>query len=268
MNGVVSTFAGSYDADTTSGSPYVTRFVLPIRLAIDNDGAVFTLDVNDPRVRKLSAGGFSSVAAGNGTIGFEDGNGAIAKFGDQCSGVVSDEHGNIYVVDWKNRRIRKISTTGQVTTVAGNGQAGFVDGAAASAQFFNPSGIAIDIQGNLFVGDGTCIRKITPGGIVSTFAGKDSVGYRDGLFNEALFSSINDLVVNYEGIIYLTDGDRIRKITPQGMVSTLAGSGGGFADGDAASAKFLGPVGLDIDKEGNIYVADDHNNRIRKISFE
>jgi sugar lactone lactonase YvrE len=267
-SGQVSTFAGIGVQDTTSGSGNVAGFAFPSYIALDRDQNLYTLDVEDPRVRKISPAAFVSVVAGNGVNGFVDGRSDTAQFGKECAGITIDEQGNIYVSDWKSRRIRKISNTGHVTTVAGNGQSGFADGDAATAQFFNPAGIVIDKQGNLFVADFNRVRKITVLGIVSTFIGKDSTGFRDGQNDEALFSDLTDMVIDEQENIYVSDGNRIRRITPRGEVSTIAGGAVGYEDGDAKTAKFNGPVGLGIDKQGNIYVADDHNNRIRKISFE
>jgi sugar lactone lactonase YvrE len=266
--GYVSTFVGIGIQDTTSGNKAVAGYAFPSYLATDKYGNLYTLDVEDPRVRKISPAAFVSVVAGSGTNGFADGRVDTAKFGKECSGIDTDEQGNIYVLDWKNRRIRKISITGQVTTIVGNGNAGFIDGDANVAQLLDPAGLVMDKLGNLFIGDGNRIRKITPAGVVSTIAGKDSIGYRDGQANAALFSSIIDMVMDEQGNIYVSDENRIRKITPLGEVSTIAGSIAGYGDGEGSSAKFNGPNGLGIDKRGNIYVADDHNNRIRKISFE
>jgi sugar lactone lactonase YvrE len=266
--GQVITFAGSDTSDTTNGSGVVARFKLPNALTIDNNGNLYTLDIDDPRVRKISPGGFVTRYAGTGVEGFADGGADVAQFGEETSGIASDDKGNIYVSDFDNKRIRKINVTGQVTTVAGNGNDGFIDGNSSIAEFSSPSGIVIDKQGNLFVADLNRVRKITPSGVVSTFAGGDTTGYRDGYRGDALFSFIIDMVIDQDGNIYLSDDDRIRKITPQGLVSTLAGSIAGYQDGDAMSAKFSSPGGLGIDKRGNIYVADINNHRIRKISFE
>ena len=268
FQGRVSTFAGIGIQDTTSGNSTTAGFAFPSYLVFDKVGNIYTLDIEDPRVRKISSSGFVSVVAGSGVAGFTDGRADTAKFGKECLGLAIDEPGNIYVLDWKNRRLRKISTDGNVTTIAGNGSAGSVNGNADIAQFMDPAGLAIDKQGNLFVGDRNVIRKVTPAGFVSTFVGKDSIGYRDGSDKEALFSGIQDMVIDDQGNIYATDENRIRKITPQGVVSTIAGSTAGYKDGDGVSAKFNDPVGLGIDGQGNIYVADDHNNRIRKISYQ
>ena len=267
-DGLVSTFAGIGIQDTTSGRATVAGFAFPSYLVFDTIGNLYTLDVEDPRVRKISSSGFVSVVAGSGVDGFADGRADTAKFGKECLGIVADESGNIYVVDWKNRRLRMISIDGHVTTIAGTGSAGFVNGSRDIAQFFDPAGLVIDKQGNLYVGDLSLIRKVTPAGVVSTFVGKNSIGYQDGQADVALFSGIQDMVMDDQDNIYATDGNRIRKISPDGEVSTIAGSAAGYKDGSGVSAQFNNPVGLGIDRRGNIYVADDHNNRIRKISFE
>lgn len=267
-NGEVGTFAGHENGDTVSGSGASAGFILPSYLTIDKNGNVYTLDVLDPRVRKISPSASVSVMAGNGADGFLDGTAGIARFGEECAGIAIDDQGSVYISDWENKRIRKISSTGDVTTFAGNGTKGYVDGPGNTAELDNPAGLAIDQHGNLFLADGNRVRMITPEGVVSTFAGKEQSGYKDGLANDALFSSIQDLIIDDVGNIYLTDESRIRKINPAGIVSTIAGGSPGYEDGEGTSAKFNGPVGLGIDKIGNIYVADDHNNRIRKISFE
>ena len=266
--GQVTTFAGSGTSDTTNGFGVIAGFKLPNALTIDNNGNLYTLDIDDPRVREISPSGFVTRYAGTGVEGFADGRADVAQFGEETSGIASDDQGNIYISDFDNKRIRRISSTGQVTTIAGNGNDGFIDGNSSIAQFSSPAGIVVDKQGNLFVADLNRVRKITPSGVVSTFAGSDSTGYRDGQHGDALFSFIIDMVIDQDGNIYLSDDNRIRKITPQGLVSTLAGSIAGYQDGDAMSAKFSSPGGLGIDKQGNIYVADINNHRIRKISFE
>ena len=267
-DGQVTTFAGSGRSDTTNGFGVIAGFKLPNSLTIDNNGNLYTLDIDDPRVRRISSEGFVSSYAGTGVEGFADGRTDAAQFGEETSGIATDDQGNIYVSDFDNKRIRKISVGGQVTTVAGNGNDGFIDGNSNIAEFSSPSGIVADKQGNLFVADLNRVRKINPSGLVSTFAGGNSIGYRDGYQDEALFSFITDMVIDQDGNIYLSDDNRIRKITPQGLVYTIAGSTPGYQDGDAVSAKFFAPGGLGIDKQGNIYVADINNHRIRKISFE
>jgi sugar lactone lactonase YvrE len=263
----VTTYAGSGADDTTSGRGSVAAFALPIQITNDASGNLYTLDVDDFRIRKISPSALVTVVAGSGERGFADGGAATAKFG-ESTGIAADNQGNIYVSDNENKRIRKISNSGLVSTIAGNGRTAYVDGNVNIAEFFSPTGIVIDRQGNLFVADYNHVRKITSDGIVSTFAGDSTPGYMDGQANVARFSFINDMVIDASGNIYVSDDNRIRKITPHGDVSTIAGSAAGYSDGDGTSAKFNNPDGLGIDGQGNIYVADDNNNRIRKISFE
>jgi DNA-binding beta-propeller fold protein YncE len=161
------------------------------------------------------------------------------------------------VADSQNDCVRKISSSGEVTTVA-----------SGNINLFRfVTGVGVNRQGDLFVSDLSRIKRITQAGIISTFAGGYLKGYSDGKGSTARFSQIEGLVIDKQENIYVTDENRIRKITPSGVVTTVAGSISGYEDGDAASAKFDGPQGLAIDKDGNIYVADFNNKRIRKISF-
>ncbi|MEP7372720.1 MAG: NHL repeat-containing protein [Chitinophagaceae bacterium] len=265
--GQVSTFAGNGNQGTTNGLGTAAEFSIPSRLASDIAGNIYTLDAAHPPVRQLTPAAFVAVHAGTATRGFKDGAAVIAQF-NQGFGITTDALGNIYIGDTGNRRIRQIKTNGQVITIAGNGMSGYVNGNGGAAQFLFPTGIVIDKQGNLFVADQHRIRKITPTGIVSTFAGNDEPGFADGQADVAKFTLIEDLAIDGKGNIYASDNNRIRKISVQGIVSTIAGSEEGFADGDGAVAKFNIVQGLAIDKQGNIYVADANNNRIRKLSFE
>jgi sugar lactone lactonase YvrE len=268
--GQVSTFAGNGTNGIVNGNGSLAQFKYPYHIALDANGNIYTLDVSDWRIRKISPAANVSTYAGTATAGFADGPVGTAQFRASEGAIVAEEHGNIYVADFSNQRIRKISISGQVTTIAGTGVSGFNDGNGETAQFNYPSGIAIDKQGNLYVGDGLNlrIRKITPNGQVSTFAGSGISGDVDGDAGVAQFTYINDMVIDGQGNLYAADNNRIRKISPQGVVSTIAGSIAGYADGDGASAKFNDPAGLGIDAQGNIYVADVANSRIRKISFE
>ncbi|MEP7372721.1 MAG: NHL repeat-containing protein [Chitinophagaceae bacterium] len=269
-NGLVTTFAGNGKNGIVNGNGDFAQFRTPYFVALDANENLFTLDVSDSRIRKISPDADVSTYAGTDTPGFTDGTTAIAQFRASEGGIVADTEGNIYVSDYNNQRIRKISITGQVTTIAGNGMIGFKNGSGEAAQFNFPGGIAVDKQGNLYVADGLNprIRKITPGGQVSTFAGNGISGKVDGDAAVAQFIYITDIVIDSKGNLYVADDDRVRKISPQGVVSTIAGSIAGYADGDGISAQFNDPTGLGVDAQGNIYVADTFNNRIRKISFE
>ena len=208
--------------------------------------------------------------AGDGTNDFADGIGTAAKFKGP-TGIAVDNNGNIFVADRLNHRIRKITTAGVVTTFAGSGVEGFLDGTGTTAQFAEPFDIAIDFNGNIYVAD--ClnhrIRKISSMGVVTTLAGDGTHGFADGVGSSALFKYPEGIAVDNIGNIYVADAgnQRIRKITPTGDVTTLAGDGNfGFADGPGATAMFGTPCSVAVDADGNIFVAEKQNNRIRKIS--
>jgi sugar lactone lactonase YvrE len=267
-NGQVSTFAGSVFG-IANGNGAVAEFKFPLGISMDANGNVYTTDVGDSRIRKINPLADVSIYAGDEEEGFADGDADTARFGEEA-GIVADASGNIYVADAQNNRIRKVSASGKVTTIAGNGMAGFKDGPGATAQFNFPTGITIDPQGNLFVTDGSNfrIRKITQDGNVSTIAGGDKEGSTDGDAGTAQFEYPNDIVTDGSGNLFVLDMSRVRKISAEGNVSTIAGSTDGYVDGEGAAAKFNTPDGIGIDQQGNIYVADTNNNRIRKISFE
>ena len=154
--------------------------------------------------------------------------------------------------------------------MAGSGSATFADGTGTSASFNYPYGVALDGAGNVYVGDAFNhrIRKVSPSGVVSTLAGSGSGGFADGTGASASFAYPWGVALDGAGNVYVADRDnnRIRKVSPSGVVSTLAGSGsGGFADGTGTSASFYTPTGVALDGAGNVYVADQNNNRIRKI---
>jgi DNA-binding beta-propeller fold protein YncE len=153
-----------------------------------------------------------------------------------------------------------------VITLAGSGTSGFNDGTGMEAEFYEPSGVAVDSDGNVYVSDMTSIRKITPAGEVSTIAGS-GIGYADGPGTSAQFFLPRGVAVDSEGNVYVADmyNQRIRKIDLNGVVSTIAGSGIGYADGPGMEAKFHEPSGVAVDISGNVYVADTYNHRIRKI---
>jgi sugar lactone lactonase YvrE len=210
-----------------------------------------------------------STFAGNGTAGLVNGSATDAEFRNP-EGVAIDAQGNLIIADRQNHTIRKISTTGDVTTIAGDGTAGYADGPAATAKFSSPWKVAIDNQGNIMVADrdNFKIRKITPAGVVSTLAGS-TAGFADGTGAAAKFMQPLDVVADDQGNVYVADNTshRIRKVTPAGVVTTLAGDGtAGYQDGTGAATKFKNPSGLTLDPDGNIIVADRLNNRIRKIT--
>jgi streptogramin lyase len=183
--------------------------------------------------------------------------------------VAADASGNLFVADTGNHRIRKITPSGFVSTVAGSSD-GYANGTGTAAMFNTPRGIAVDTSGNLYVGDSANhrIRKITPGGVVSTLAGSGNRDSINGPGSTASFYYPIGVAVNNQGDVYVADSSNnlIRKITPAGVVSTLAGSYGGFADGTGVRAQFEYPVGVAVNANGEVFVADRSNNLIRKIT--
>ncbi|MDB5179373.1 MAG: hypothetical protein JWN12_5 [Candidatus Saccharibacteria bacterium] len=206
--------------------------------------------------------------AGSGASASLDGTGTAAQFTDP-SGIAIAGDGTMYVVEGTGSRIRKMTTSGVVTTFAGSGTIGAADGTGAAAQFYYPRGIAIDSTGNLFVADfqNNRIRKITPNAVVTTFAGSTS-GYVDGTGAAAKFAAPNGIVIDSNDNLYVTDTNnyRIRKITSAGVVTTLAGSTVGYADGTGAAAQFNIPQSIVMDTSGVLYVTDKFNNMIRKVT--
>lgn len=208
--------------------------------------------------------------AGSGIQGSIDANRTAASF-NRPFGLAFNSSGDLFVADYNNYKIRKITPTGDVSTFAGSGTVGFVDGNGVMASFNFVTDLDFDSAGNLFVCDynNHCIRKITPSGEVTTFAGTNSFGSVDGIGTNARFKYPSAMVIDEWDNIYVTDFDnhKIRKITPAGVVTTIAGGNGfGTTDGSVATAKFKNPFGIEIDLEGNIYVADSFNHTIRKIS--
>jgi sugar lactone lactonase YvrE len=268
-DGQVSLLAGDGNFGTRNGDGDTAQFVDPFRIEVDAGSNVYVMDQADARVRRITPARVVSNYTGS-VSGFKDGDVSVALFKQGMGGITMGAEGAIYIDDTQNGRIRKISATGQVSTFAGKENKGFVDGDTSVAEFLNPNAIVFDKQGNMYVADNGnyCIRKITPAGMVSRFTGMGTTGMADGGPGVAQFNYINDMVIDKNGILFICDGDRIRKVTPTGEVSTIAGSSTGYVDGNGPDAKFNYPAGMAIDGDGNIYVADALNNRVRKISFK
>lgn len=221
---------------------------------------------------------FTTIAGKAGIQGSTDGVGTNALFFDP-SGIAQDTNGNVFVADSDNDTIRKIDSNGLVTTVAGqSGVQGNTDGIGTNALFSSPSGITLDTNGNLFVtdlGNGTnnTIRKIDSNGLVSTIAGggagNDTPGNStpDGIGTNAVFASPSGITIDNHGNLFVADGGSVRKIDTNLAVTTVAGTGApGHADGIGTNASFFYLSGIAIDGSGNLYVADEVNQKIRKIS--
>jgi len=268
---VVSTFAGTVVTEgSADGEAALASFNKPFGVAADASGNVYVADAGNNVIRLISSSGTVSTFAGTGIAGSADGSG-MATFNSPL-GIAVDVAGNVYVADYENDLIRKINTAGIVSTIAGkSGVKGAVDGPDTAARFNLPESLAVDATGNIYVADNgnNLIRKITPVGVVSTVAGSGKAGFADGSGTSASFNSPFGIAVDAAGNIYVADSgnNRIRKITPAGTVSTFAGSGAKSANvGTGASATFNTPSGVAVDTAGNVYVADENNNLIRKIT--
>lgn len=267
---VVTTFAGSNGiSGSTNGADTLATFNKPFGVAADAAGNIYVADAGNNRIRKIGTDGLISTFAGTGAAGAANGT-DTATFNSPLA-VAADGSGNIYVADYGNNLVRKIDATGVVSTLAGSGAPGADDGAASSATFNLPEGIAVDASGNVYVADNgnNLIRKITPDGTVSTLAGSGAAGFANGTGKAASFNSPFGIAADGNGNIFVADAgnNMIRKITPAGVVTTFAGSGAkGAKDGPGVSATFNTPSGVVIDAEGHVYVADENNNLIRKIT--
>jgi sugar lactone lactonase YvrE len=264
-NVIVSTFAGSGNEGFADGIGTSASFYYPRGLVVDSSGNVYVADSYNQRIRKITPDGTVTTLAGSGDQGYADGIGTAASF-DTPEGIAVDSTGNLYVADSGNNRIRKITPNGTVTTLAGSGH-GYADGIGTAASFNYPRGVVVDSSGNVYVADvnNARIRKITSQGIVSTFAGSGNYGFADGNGTEAKFSFPSAVAVDTSGYVYVADAGnyRIRKITPQGVVSTLAGVSSGNTDGPGMAAGFSDLKGIQVDSDGNVYVSS--RDRIRKI---
>ena len=300
VTATVSTVAGSGSPGADNGFGNTASFNLPIAIAVDGAGNIYVADLGNNLVRKININGIVTTLAGSGAEGAANGAGSNASFS-APSGIAVDAAGNAYVADYGNNLIRKISPGGVVTTLAGSGAASSADGMGTAASFFDPTGIATDAAGNVYVADygNKLVRKITPQGLVTTLAGADrDIGY---------FDSPTGITVDAAGNVYVADygNDRVVQVTTGGQMITVAylyypsglalradgsiyaalplnnqvwqinsvrisvpfaGSGIQGADNGLGSvATFYSPSGIAADAAGNIYIADSGNNLIRKI---
>jgi len=266
----VTTLAGIGSPGYANGTGTAASFNYPTGVAVDGSGNLYVADQHNHLIRKITSAGVVTTLAGIGSQGYANGTGTAASF-NYPWGVAVDGSGNLYVADQGNHLIRKITSAGVVTTLAGSGSSGSADGTGTAASFHDPTGVAVDGSGNLYVADKNnhLIRKITSAGVVTTFAGSGSSGSADGTGTAASFYRPDGVVVDGSGNVYVADRNNhlIRKITSAGVVTTLAGSGSaGSADGTGTAASFSYPSGVAVDGSGNVYVGDSDNHLIRKIT--
>jgi|GEM_PF-3140181 len=238
-------------------NPQAVTFSVPSDAITDAAGNIYVADGYSCSIRKIASDGTVTTFAGGSGCGYADGNATTAKF-KVLNGITIDPSGNLYVID-ENDRVRKIAPDGTVTTIAGNGQNQTVDGLGTAASFQDPKGITIDAAGNLYITQGDyLIRKVTPGGMVTTITAPSSVSK----LNNPVGVTTDPL-----GNLYITDyTSAIKKIAPDGTITIIAGhDGSGFTDGIGAAASFNQPKGITRDNLGNLYITDSKNNAIRKI---
>ncbi len=245
-------------------------------IAVDSTGTIYISDTANNRVRKITVDGHISTVAGDGN-GTNSGDGGPATAAGLASptGIALDSTGQLYIAT--SSTIRKVSTSGVVTTIAGNGLPGFSgdEGPALNAQLSSPSGVAFDAFGNLYIADSdnNRIRMVTPAGTITTVAGNGNQGYAGdgGTASLAELSSPTGLAVDTQGDLIIADdlNNCVRKRSTQGVISTVAGDGSDSftTDGVLATATGIqGPLAVAVDANGNLYVADSGNRRIREVS--
>lgn len=308
--GVVSTFAGSGNAAAADGNGTAASFNSPVGLAWDRNGNLLVADQDNSLIRQITPAGDVTTFAGAGKAGMKNATNKLNAQFNHPEGLAVDAAGNVFVADRDNHRIRKIDTTGAVTTFAGSGSAKLADGKGTAASFNEPTSLLFDDAGNLVVDDSHnhCLRKIAPDGTVTTFVGNGTAGSVDGTGAAARFKHPTAICRDAAGVIFAVEevsgqvrrigtdgavttlpgtfdlptgvavdgagkvyvaehgGNTIRVIGTDGGASVLAGSGAAdYADGTGTAAALDSPQGLLLDAQNRLYVADEHNNRIRRI---
>ena len=265
------------DAKTGSGKATETEISLVDGIAIDKKGNVYIAMREHNIISRIDTKGMMTRYAGSGESGFSgDGGPAIKANFKTPAGLAFDPEGNLYIADRENHRIRKIDASGNISTFAGIGEAGFSgdDGPAVKARLNLPSGVAIDKKGNLYISDRSNdrIRVVDKKGVIRTYAGSGVAGFQ-GDAGPALKAQLDKpfgIALDEAENLYIADrnNNRVRKVSPEGIITTVAGDGGFFFMGDngpAYQASVAAPTGVAVDKKGNLYIADRNNNRIRLV---
>ena len=278
--GIVTTLAGSGTQGFADGTAMTARFYYPSGVAVTSNGSVVVADTGNNRIRLVAPDGTVTTLTGSGTQGFADGTATTAQFNLPYSVAVM-QNGSVVVADMLNNQIRLVAPDGTVTTLAGSGAAGFADGPATTAQFHNPYAVAIMPNGSVVVADqkNQRIRLVAPDGTVTTLTGSGTgssspgaggypCGFADGNATTAQFYYPRGVAAMSNGSVVVADtyNNRIRLVSPDGIVTTLAGNGtAGNADGPAMTARFNAPHSVAVMQNGNMVVADTYNNLIRLV---
>jgi sugar lactone lactonase YvrE len=279
-SGTITTVAGSATRGFAGdGGPATSaQIVSPFRVAVDEAGNLLIADGSNHRVRKVTTDGIIRTAAGNGVAGFSgDGGAATNSQLNLPYGVALDAGGNLLIAELNNNRVRTVSASGVINTLAGTGTAGNAGdgGPAARAQLRNPSDVLIDGSGNIFIADSNNnkVRKITPAGVISTAAGTGTRGFvgDNGPATAAQLAVPNGLAVDASGILYITDqgNQRVRKLALDGTLLSIAGNGTQGSAGDGGQALYAQlntAYSIAVDGAGNLFIADTNNHRIRKVT--
>jgi streptogramin lyase len=261
--GVVTTYAGTGQVGYKDGPGAAAQFYVPADVVVDSKGNLFVADKGNNIIRKITPAGVVSTFAGNGSAGYVNSTGADASFNTPTA-IAVDGADNLYVTDNGNNRIRKITSGGVVSTFAGTGTAGYLNGDIAYATFNKPTGIAADASGNVYVAEpvNSVIRKIAVTGMVTTYAG--------GAINKVLVGKASSLAIDKAGNLYITDADgRVLSINKDKVLHVLAGKTGttGAVNGNGTAASFNNPQGIAVAADGSVYVGDYNNNQVRKLSL-
>src|SRR5208283_4909896 len=274
-NGIITTVAGGGHYGLGDGGAATSGSLIgPSGVAVDASGNLFIADTWNNRIREVDPDGIITTVAGNGSYGYSgDGGQATSASLAGPSGVAVDASGNLFIADTYNNVIRKVDNNGIITTVAGGGHYGLGDGGAAtSASLVQPSGVAVDASGNLFIADtyNNVIRKVDNNGIITTVAGGGHYGLGDGgAATSASLVQPSGVAVDASGNLFIADtyNNVIRKVDNNGIITTVAGGGHyGLGDGGAAtSASLVQPSGVAVDASGDLFIADTWNDRIREV---
>ena len=284
-DGTITTVAGNGTAGFTGdGGPATSaQFFYAVAVAVAADGTLFIADLGNQRIRRVTPGGVISTVAGNGTYGFSgDGGPATSARLATPVGVDVGEDGSLYIVDQDNQRIRRVTPSGTITTVAGTGANGFSGdgGPATSAALSNPYGVTATADGTLFITDtsNNRVRRVTPSGTITTVAGAGANGFSGdgGPATSAALSNPYGVTATADGTLFIADtgNHRIRRVDPTGVISTVAGSGpfhpapGSFGGdgGPAVSTTLNSPSAVSTAPDGTLYINDQGNNRIRRVT--